>query len=100
MRMLLLDTKNHVQANLLLYQGTVNSSVLRGGEILRAAVARNSPGILVCHNHPSGDPTPSPEDILVTEQLVEAGKVLDIEVVDHLVIGKNRFASLRERLHW
>jgi len=55
---------------------------------------------VISHNHPSGDPTPSPEDIQVTEQLVEAGKVLDIELVDHLVIGSHKFVSLKERLRW
>src|SRR5437762_12727488 len=82
------------------YQGTVNSSVLRAAEIFRPAVIRNCPGVIVCHNHPSGDPTPSPEDIAVTEQLVEAGKVLDIDLLDHLVIGNHRFVSLKERLRW
>jgi len=101
MRLLVLNTKNQVEANLLLYQGTVNSSVLRAAEIFRPAVTRNCPGIIICHNHPSGDPTPSPEDIAVTEQLIEAGKVLDIDLIDHLVIGSNkRFVSLKERLRW
>jgi len=100
MRVLALNTKNIVVANLLLYQGTVQTSVLRAAEIFRPAVVRQCPAILVCHNHPSGDPTPSPEDIAVTEQLVEAGKLLDIEVVDHLIIGNSRFLSLKERLRW
>jgi DNA repair protein RadC len=78
----------------------VNSSVLRAAEIFRPAVVRNCPHVIVCHNHPSGDPSPSPEDIAVTEQLIEAGKLLDIELLDHLVIGNPRYASLRERLHW
>jgi DNA repair protein RadC len=56
--------------------------------------------IVISHNHPSGDPTPSPEDVAVTRQLVEAGKVLDIELVDHLVIGNHRFVSLKERMRW
>jgi len=100
MRILILDTKNQVIENISRYQGTVNSSVLRAAEIFRPAIIRNCPGIIVCHNHPSGDPTPSPEDISVTEQLVEAGKVLDIELVDHIVIGSQRFVSLKERLRW
>ena len=57
----------------------------------------NSAAIIVVHNHPSGDPTPSPEDVLVTRQIVEAGKLLDVEVLDHLVIGHGRFVSMRER---
>ena len=101
LRVLVLNTKNQVEANLLLYQGTINSSVLRAAEIFRPAITRKCPNIIVCHNHPSGDPTPSPEDIEVTEQLVQAGKVLDVELLDHLVIGHhNRFISLKERLLW
>ena len=100
MRILVLDTKNQVMENVSRYQGTVNSSVLRAAEIYRQAIIRNCPAVIICHNHPSGDPTPSPEDIQVTEQLVEAGKLLDIELVDHLVIGSHRFVSLKERLRW
>ena len=100
MRILILDTKNQVVENISRYQGTVNSSVLRAAEIFRPAITRNCPGVIICHNHPSGDPTPSPEDIAVTEQLVQAGRVLDIELVDHLVIGNHRFVSLKERLRW
>ena len=100
MRILVLDTKNQVMENISRYQGTVNSSVLRAAEVFRQAVIRNCPAVIVCHNHPSGDPTPSPEDIAVTEQLVSAGKHLDIELVDHIVIGNNRFVSLKERLRW
>lgn len=100
MYILLLDTKNQVVESVKQYKGTVNSSVLRIAEIFRPAILRNCPRILVCHNHPSGDPTPSPEDILVTKQLVEAGSTLDIELVDHLVIGNPRFVSIKERLNW
>ena len=101
LRVLCLNTKNRVVANIKLYQGTLNSSVLRSAEIFRPAISRNCAGIIICHNHPSGDPTPSPEDIAVTEQLIEAGKVLDVELLDHLVIGHHsRFISLKERLLW
>ena len=100
MRILILDTKNQVVENISRYRGTVNSSVLRAAEVFRPAITRNCPGVIICHNHPSGDPTPSPEDISVTEQLVQAGRVLDIELVDHLVIGNHRFVSLKERLRW
>jgi len=100
MRILVLDTKNRVVENISRYQGTVNSSVLRAAEIYRPAVIRNCPAVIICHNHPSGDPTPSPEDIAVTQQLVAAGQHLDIELVDHLVIGNQRFVSLKERLRW
>lgn len=100
MRILVLNTKNQVVDNISRYQGTVNSSVLRAAEIYRPAILRNCPAVIICHNHPSGDPTPSPEDISVTEQLVAAGQHLDIELVDHLVIGNQRFVSLKERLRW
>ncbi|MCK4452057.1 MAG: hypothetical protein KAX26_15850, partial [Anaerolineae bacterium] len=66
-------------------------------EVFREAVKRNCASIIVAHNHPSGDPTPSPEDVEVTRQLVAAGNLLDIEVLDHLIIGQQRFVSLRER---
>ena len=100
MRILVLDTKNQVIENISRYQGTVNSSVLRTAEVFRPAVIRNCPSVIVCHNHPSGDPSPSPEDIAVTKQLVEAGIHLDIELVDHIIIGSHRFVSLKERLRW
>jgi len=100
MRVLVLDTKNQVLVNTCLYQGTVNSAVLRVAEVLRPAVVRKAPNIIVCHNHPSGDPTPSPEDIEVTKQLAQAAQALDIELLDHLIIGNPRYVSLKERLHW
>ncbi len=100
MRILVLDTKNQVVENVNRYQGTVNSSVLRVAEIFRPAITRNCPAVIVCHNHPSGDPSPSPEDIAVTEQLVKAGKLLDIELVDHLIIGSQKYISLKEKLRW
>jgi len=100
MRILILDTKNHVVENIARYKGTVNSSVLRAAEVFRAAVIRNCPSVIVAHNHPSGDPAPSPEDMEITRQLVDAGRLLDIELLDHLVIGNPRYVSLKERLRW
>ncbi len=100
MRVLVLDTRNHVVANVLLYTGTVNSSVLRSAEIFRSAINRNCPSIIVAHNHPSGDPTPSSDDIEVTQQLTAAGRLLDIELLDHLVIGGARFTSLKQHLQF
>src|SRR3989442_511963 len=99
-RVLVLDVKNCVVANILLYQGTVNSSVLRASEVFRQAIARNCPNIIVAHNHPSLDPSPSPEDIEVTKQLLEAGRLLDIDLLDHIIIGNPRFTSLKERMMW
>jgi len=100
MRILSLDTKNNVIENVMRYKGTVNSSVLRAAEVFRSAVIRNCPSVIVAHNHPSGDPTPSPEDMEVTRQLVDAGKALDIELLDHLIIGNPRYVSLKEKLRW
>lgn len=100
MHILLLDTKNQVVECVKRYKGTVNSSVLRIAEIMRPAITRNCPRIIVSHNHPSGDPTPSPEDIEVTYQLAEAGKLLDIELLDHIIIGNPLYISLKEKLNW
>ena len=100
LRVLLLNGKNQVVGNISRYRGTVNSSVLRVAEVFRPAITSNSPGIIVCHNHPSGDPSPSAEDIDTTNQLVEAGRLLEIELVDHIIIGHGRFVSLKEQLRW
>jgi DNA repair protein RadC len=97
LRAICLDTKNRVQKVQTVYIGSLNSSMVRIGEVFKEAIRLNSAALIVVHNHPSGDPTPSPEDVLVTRQIVEAGKLLDIEVLDHLVIGQGRFVSLRER---
>lgn len=97
LRTLLLDSKNHVLGSPTIYVGSVNTSLIRVGEVFREAIKANCAAIIVAHNHPSGDPTPSPEDVAVTEQIVAAGKLLDIEVLDHLVIGHQRYVSLRER---
>ncbi len=97
LRTVLLDTKNHVQRVANVYAGSLNAAVVRVGEVFREAIRANSASIIVVHNHPSGDPTPSPEDIRVTEMIVEAGHLLDIEVLDHLIIGRNRYVSLKER---
>ena len=97
MRVILLDSKNRVLAIPTVYQGSLNTSLVRVAELFREAIRQNCAAIIVVHNHPSGDPTPSPEDVLVTKQIVEAGKLLDIEVLDHLVIGRQRYVSLKER---
>ncbi len=97
LRVVLLNTKNHVQGIREIYRGSVNASQIRTCEVFRDAVKENCPAIVVAHNHPSGDPTPSPEDIRVTRDLVSAGKLLDIDVLDHLVIGRNKYVSLRQK---
>lgn len=97
LRVVLLDTKNRVLGMPTIYVGSLNTSVLRVGELFREAVKVNCAAVIVVHNHPSGDPTPSPEDVRITQQVVEAGKLLDVEVLDHLVIGQQRYVSLKER---
>jgi DNA repair protein RadC len=97
LRVVLLNTKNQVITISEVYKGNVSTSLVRTSEVFREAVRENCPAIIVVHNHPSGDPAPSPEDIQVTEQLIEAGKTLDIEVLDHIIIGQQSFVSLKER---
>jgi DNA repair protein RadC len=97
LRTILLDTKNHVLKVHTVYVGSLNSAVVRVGELFREAIRLNSAALIVAHNHPSGDPTPSPEDVSVTRQIVAGGKLLDIDVLDHLVIGMSRWVSMKER---
>jgi DNA repair protein RadC len=97
LRVICLDTKNHVIAQQTVYQGTINSSAVRPAEVFRPAVTRACLSIIVVHNHPSGDPTPSPEDVRTTEQLRKAGEFLDIQVLDHIIIGRHQFVSLKEQ---
>ncbi|UCH60481.1 MAG: DNA repair protein RadC [Anaerolineales bacterium] len=94
---LLLDTRNRVMRTESVYRGSLNSSQVRVGELFKSAVRRNAAAVIVAHNHPSGDPTPSPDDIAVTRAIVQGGKLLDIEVLDHLVIGRGSYVSLKER---
>ena len=94
----LLNTRNHVLELVRLYKGSTNSSQVNIGEVFRAAVARGGVNaILVAHNHPSNDPTPSPDDVAVTRAIVQAGRLLDVPVLDHLVVCADRFVSLKER---
>ncbi len=97
LRLVLLDSKNQVLTVTHLYKGSVNTSLVRISELFRDAVRENCPALIAVHNHPSGDPTPSQEDIRITEQMIEAGKMLDIEVLDHIIIGHRRYVSLKER---
>jgi DNA repair protein RadC len=94
---LLLDTRNRIMSIEKIYSGSLNSSMVRVGELFKAAIQQSSASIIVAHNHPSGDPSPSPEDIALTKAIVQAGKLLDIEVLDHLIIGQGRFLSLKEK---
>ncbi len=97
LRVLLLDRRNKVLEVVEVYRGSVNSSQVRVGEVFKEAVRKNASGVIVVHNHPSGDPTPSPDDVAVTRAIVQAGKLLDVDVLDHLVIGQGRWVSLKER---
>jgi DNA repair protein RadC len=97
LRVLHLNTKNQLLAMVEVYKGSLNSAPVRAADVFRSAVRNNAASVILAHNHPSGDPTPSPEDARATEQLVEAGRLLDIEVLDHLVIGRSRWESLRAR---
>lgn len=92
-----LDTRNRVLASETLYVGSLNATHIRVAEVFQEPIRRNAAAIIVAHNHPSGDPSPSPEDVNVTRQIREAGEILSIELLDHLVIGNQRFVSLRER---
>jgi hypothetical protein len=96
-RTVLLDTKNRVMGIHTVYKGSLNTAMIRVGEVFREAIKRNSAAIVACHNHPSGDPTPSPEDLLVTGQLFEASKILDCELMDHIIVSSTTWVSLRER---
>ncbi len=97
MRVMLLDRRNRVLDIVEVYHGSVNSAQVRVGEVFKEAVARLASAIIVIHSHPSGDPTPSPDDVAVTRAIVQAGKLLDIDTLDHLVIGHGRWVSMKER---
>ena len=97
MRLILLNSRHEVISTPTVYKGSLNTAVVRVAEVFKDALRQNAAAIVVSHNHPSGDPSPSPEDIIVTRNCVEAGKLLGIEVVDHVIIGHNRYVSLKER---
>ena len=97
LRAVLLNTKNVVLRVTTVYQGNVSASLVRVGELFRDAVRLNASGVILVHNHPSGDPTPSPDDLHLTAEALAAGRLLDIELLDHLVIGHDAYVSLRDR---
>jgi DNA repair protein RadC len=94
---IILDTRNRLISIEKLYAGSLNSSSVRVGELFKNALQRNGASIILAHNHPSGDPTPSPEDVALTRAAVQAGKLLDVEVLDHIVIGDGKFISLKQK---
>ena len=93
----MLDSKGQIQRIAPVHIGTVNMSVVGVREVFREAIRDGASSIIVAHNHPSGDPTPSPEDIEVTEKLVEVGKMMDIPVLDHIIIGYDHFTSFHRK---
>lgn len=97
LRVVILDTKNHVLRVTTVYQGNLSASLVRVGELFRDAVRLNAAGVILVHNHPSGDPTPSPDDLHLTAEALAAGRLLDIALLDHLVIGHDAYVSLRDR---
>jgi len=96
LRVMLLDTKNQVMRTHTVYIGNVNTSVIRPAEVFREPIKDNATSVILAHNHPSGDPSPSAEDIEVTRELVALGRTLGIQVLDHLIIGKQQYRSMRD----
>ena len=97
LRVLLVSTNSEVVDSREIYKGTVNSAAVRVAEVLKPAVLENVPSIIVVHNHPSGDPTPSGPDIMITRQIKQAAELMDIELLDHIVIGGPNFVSMKDR---
>lgn len=95
LRIVVLDTKHRVQAIKTLYQGSVNQAQVRVAEVFREPIRINAVAIIIVHNHPSGDPTPSAADVALTAELAKAGEMLDIDLLDHLIVGQGRHVSLR-----
>lgn len=96
-KLILLDTRNKIIGISTISIGTLNASLVHPREIFKEAIIHNSASVVLAHNHPSGDPEPSEEDLTITERLVESGKILGIEVIDHIIIGKTNFSSFKER---
>ncbi|WP_413362519.1 RadC family protein [Robertmurraya sp. 2P01SA] len=94
---LYLNTKNQVLHKKTIFIGSLNASIVHPREVFKEALRRSAASVICLHNHPSGDPTPSREDIEVTKRLVESGKIIGIEILDHLIIGENKFVSLKEK---
>ena len=94
---LYLNTKNQVIHKQTIFIGSLNASIVHPREVFKEAVRRSAASVICLHNHPSGDPTPSREDIEVTKRLAESGKIVGIELLDHLIIGENKYVSLKEK---
>jgi DNA repair protein RadC len=100
LRVLLLNTRNQLLSVSEVYKGNVSSSLVRTAEVFREAIRQNAPSMIVVHNHPSGDPSPSPDDVALTRTLVQAAQMLQIDLLDHVVIGDRRFTSLKQLGLW
>lgn len=97
LKLIMLDTKNNILGVKDVFKGSLNTSIVHPREIFKEALKKSSSSIIICHNHPSGDPTPSKEDINITIRLKECGKIMGIDLLDHLIIGKNKYISLKEK---
>ena len=97
LKVVLLSTKNIIIGTKDVFKGSLNTSIVHPREIFKQAIDKNSASIIICHNHPSGDPTPSKEDINITLRIKECGNIIGIKLVDHIIIGNNKFVSLKER---
>ena len=93
---LLLDAKNHLIREVRISEGSLTASIVHPREVFSAVVRESAAGVIFVHNHPSGDPTPSPEDITITKRLHEVGTILGVRVLDHIIIGRDRFISLSD----
>jgi DNA repair protein RadC len=92
-----LDAKNRIIAEREIYIGTLNSAAVSTRDVIRIALELNAASVIIFHNHPSGDPAPSAEDLLFTRRMAEAGKLMGVELLDHLILGANRYISLKQR---
>jgi DNA repair protein RadC len=97
LRVVLLNARNQVLGVSEVYKGTVNATHIRPADLFRDAVREGCPAVIIVHNHPSGDPTPSADDAAITRRIIEAASLLEIDVLDHVVLARKGFASLRER---
>ncbi|MFQ5946531.1 MAG: DNA repair protein RadC [Anaerolineae bacterium] len=97
MRVLLLDTRSRVLAIPTVYKGSLNTTLVRIGELFREAIRANAAAVILVHNHPSGDASPSPDDVEITRQVTDAGRLLDIRLLDHVILAQAGYVSLKER---
>ena len=95
--MITLNTKNNITGIFTVSTGSLNTSIVHPREVFKRAMLQNAASIIICHNHPSGDATPSAEDVSITKRIYDAGKILGIELLDHIIIGDNKYTSLKER---